>query len=467
MLAYPAILHVPGEHATIQAAVDAASDGDTVLIADGTYSGVGNRGIQWDATAKHLVIRSENGRDHCIIDCQGEDRAFLLNQGQDRRDVIQGLTIIRGKVFGPGGAICIRSASPRILNCVMENNSSFCINIDSNYGGGAMAVYDSAAPLIQGNIIRNNSSCVDGGGIKYDLFSFGELVNNIIEGNTSMTMGGGGISINQFSAPLVINNLIIYNISDSDFNGGEGGGISSSHSGPLIINNTIAFNRTGNFFHPGRGGGIAISKWLPQPVIRNCIIWSNESGSGSNNIQFEWDQWMDISYCNVEEDLDHIFDLLPHTNMDSPPKFADPDHGDFQLLPGSPSVNKGTPDTTGLYLPSQDLAGGKRIFENRVDMGAYECNKPTGLQAISPEQEFRVYPNPVSGQLFLENLQSHIHHGLQVIICDASGKKIYDGKMEKYDRITPISIGKQANGLYLLIVLSQGQVLYTQKFVKN
>jgi hypothetical protein len=169
----------------------------------------------------------------------------------------------------------------------------------------------------------------------------------------------------------------------------------------------------------------------------------------------------------VEEDLGHIFELLPHTNMDSPPRFADPDHGNFQLLPGSPSVNKGTPDTTGLFLPSKDLEGGERIFEDRVDMGAYECNKPTGLPAINQNQAFRVYPNPGSGQLFLENLQSDNRDDLQVIICDASGKKIYDEKMEKYDRITPISIGKQANGLYVLAVLSQGQVLYTQKIVKN
>jgi hypothetical protein len=89
-------------------------------------------------------------------------------------------------------------------------------------------------------------------------------------------------------------------------------------------------------------------------------------------------------------------------------------------------------------------------------MGAYECNKPTGLSSVHQHQEFRVYPNPGSGQLFLENLGSSIHDDLHLIIYDASGKKIYDEKMEKYDRITPIFIGKQANGLYVLTVLSQG-----------
>ena len=207
-LAYPAILQVPDDYSIIQAAVDAADDGDTVLISDGIYTGPGNRGISWDATSRHLVIRSENCRDHCIIDCQGEDRAFLLNQGQDRRDVIEGLTITNGKVFGPGGAICIRSTSPTIQDSIMENNTTHCIKLDSEYGGGAIAVYDSAAPYITGNIIRNNSTCNLGGGIRYDQQASGVLENNIIEGNKSNSIGGGGLCLSLFSNPLLIYYLI-------------------------------------------------------------------------------------------------------------------------------------------------------------------------------------------------------------------------------------------------------------------
>lgn len=261
-LAYPAILRVPDEYSTIQAAVDGADDGDTVLISDGIYTGDGNRGISWDATSKHLVIKSKGGRDFCILDCQGEDRAFLLNQGQDRRDVIEGLTITNGFIFGPGGAISIMSTSPTILDCLMENNTSHCINLDSYYGGGAIAVYDSAAPYIKGNIIRNNSTCNLGGGIRYDQYAFGVLENNIIEGNKSNSIGGGGISLSHFSNPLIINNLIRGNIADCPSYGGYGGGIYSSHSGPLIINNTIAYNSTGNFFNPGQGEA------LPSPSGR-------------------------------------------------------------------------------------------------------------------------------------------------------------------------------------------------------
>ncbi|MGH9360794.1 MAG: hypothetical protein ACRD2T_02680, partial [Thermoanaerobaculia bacterium] len=55
----PATLRVPGEHPTIQAAIDAAASGDTVLLADGVHRGAGNRDL--DFRGKPLHLRSENG----------------------------------------------------------------------------------------------------------------------------------------------------------------------------------------------------------------------------------------------------------------------------------------------------------------------------------------------------------------------------------------------------------------------
>ncbi len=61
-----ATIHVPGDQPTIQAGIDAAMDGDIVLVADGTWTGVGNRDI--DFLGKAITVRSENGPDSCIID---------------------------------------------------------------------------------------------------------------------------------------------------------------------------------------------------------------------------------------------------------------------------------------------------------------------------------------------------------------------------------------------------------------
>lgn len=67
-------IFVPGDYPTIQAAVNAAADGDTVTVADGVYRGEGNREINID---KNLTIRSAGGSGACIIDCEGtpEDSA--------------------------------------------------------------------------------------------------------------------------------------------------------------------------------------------------------------------------------------------------------------------------------------------------------------------------------------------------------------------------------------------------------
>jgi len=127
IISYSTIINVPDDYLTIQDGINAASNGDTILIADGIYTDVGNFNITWNAASKHLVIMSVNGPVNCIIDCQGKGRGFLLNRGHNTNDVINGLTITKGWAktaypYKDGGAILIKSASPQIINCMLLNN---------------------------------------------------------------------------------------------------------------------------------------------------------------------------------------------------------------------------------------------------------------------------------------------------------------------------------------------------------
>ena len=94
------IIRVPGDQPTIQAGIDAAANGDVVLIADGVYTGPDNKNL--DFAGKAITVRSENGRNKCIIDCEDDGRAFHFHSGEGPDSVVQGLTMRNGWVSRGG-----------------------------------------------------------------------------------------------------------------------------------------------------------------------------------------------------------------------------------------------------------------------------------------------------------------------------------------------------------------------------
>jgi hypothetical protein len=99
----------------------------------------------------------------------------------------------------------------------------------------------------------------------------------------------------------------------------------------------------------------------------------------------------------------------------------------------------GDPDTTGLNLPLLDLSGSERIYKGVVDMGAYEYNLPTTIPENSDQGDFHLYPNPSTGQMFLECREPKRQDELLLRICNIKG----------------------------VIVVSKGHPLYQQKIIKE
>jgi len=278
-----AVLSVPGQYPTIQAGIDAAVDGDTVLVADGTYSGDGNRNI--DFLGKAILATSENGAGSTILDCEGTSsatrRGFHFHSGEDSMSVLRGFTIMNGyaRVTAPappsgcGGGIVIRtSSSPTVEDCVIRECTA------EMYGGG-MFVYSESCPRVTnctfaGNrVIHGFTLSGYGGGLSLYQKSHARIIGCTFSENEASDLGGG-IAVNYLSSPLIKDCLIEDNIA-MDNGGGicSGGSAWGENCSPDIVECEIAGNSAATL-----GGGIGCCGG--SPVIRETAIYGNSGMSG-------------------------------------------------------------------------------------------------------------------------------------------------------------------------------------------
>lgn len=138
-------IHVPRQYSTIQAGINAANDGDTVLVADGTYTGEGNKNLDFGGRA--IVVISEGGPENCIIDCELSGRGFYFHSGETSDAMVEGLTILNGR-SAYGGGVHITDSSPIFKYCIIRD----CDN--DSYGGGVY-VSNGDPSFINCTICRN------------------------------------------------------------------------------------------------------------------------------------------------------------------------------------------------------------------------------------------------------------------------------------------------------------------------
>lgn len=295
----------------IQEAMDAAGDGDTVLVLDGTYTGVGNRGINFGGKA--LTLQSENGANTCIIDCQNADCALYFLQGETAASIVDGFTITHGSKPPPAGecscigGIYIYDASPIIRNCTITENgsrdSSFSIRgggvrchqsdvqithctISGNIAelGGGICCFDSN-PTITDCVITGNFSDELAGGI---CVSGGTLVicGGEISGNYVGEQGGGLYCGN---SEVTITDCTITRHYGLD----SGGGVDCEASDLQITNCTISHN--GAMY----GGGIYCSD--SNLRITNCAITQNSAANGAGI--YAYCSTSAISGCDISSNV--------------------------------------------------------------------------------------------------------------------------------------------------------------------
>lgn len=167
-----ATIHVPDDYAMIQDGIDASVDGDTVLVAAGTYTGSGNKDL--DFSGKAIILKSENSLDETIIDCEDEGRGFYFHNNEDVGSRLEGFTIINGNEVYGGGITC-HNSSPAITNCTITGNIAVL--------GGGLSCWDASAPVIMNCTIVENKARYDGGALYCD-DSSPTVTNCILWNNT-------------------------------------------------------------------------------------------------------------------------------------------------------------------------------------------------------------------------------------------------------------------------------------------
>jgi len=302
----------PANFSTIQAALDAATDGDTIIVRDGYYTGAGNRDIDFQGKAVHL--KSENGPENCIIDAQGTQaephKCFDFSNSSDW--AIEGFTLTGGS---HGGLYCVDSSGSICSNTILLNTGGSGINcyrsaaiiadnsIEGNNGYGISCSYSpleisgntvrgnaaggisgnpaviidnlitgntgtgiyGSPDVISDNLVTENVSLTRGGGI-FCSTSTVVITENLIAANTSAVSGGGIYSSND-SSPIITNNRIIGNMANGSASDGNGGGLFVDAAGADIRENVILGNTS-----TGRGGGVHLKNGA---VIHSSVIAEN------------------------------------------------------------------------------------------------------------------------------------------------------------------------------------------------
>jgi len=246
----------------IQAAVDAASNGDEIIVMPGTYTGTGDEVV--DMLGKSVTLRSSNGPNVTFIDGETQRRGIICQGEEANNTLIEGFKIINcigllydynGTMLSIGGGIlCVNAASPSLSNCIMSFNSA-------DYGGGLFAGQGSQLELV--DCTFTYGTAVVAGGALYLHFSNSNITECYFSNSSANNSGGAMISSN--SAP---------SLTDCNFNGNTaaefGGALSSYNSNITLSNSTFTGNSSVN-------GGAMYYAENSGAVVNGCTFTNNSA----------------------------------------------------------------------------------------------------------------------------------------------------------------------------------------------
>ena len=311
-------------YATIQKGIQAASNGDQVIVKNGVYSGAGNRVISFQGKA--IRVCSQNGPAFTTIDC-GQQQAFRATSGESTTTELDGFKIINGSVSSSAD---------------WEGDGIIRIYHD----GGTESALTIRNCIFTGHTVTANYVTTTVGIIMKSMSTKPAVVENcLFYGNT--INGGGWVG-----------------------SSGGGGGVicfpAQNHGAYNITNCTIANNTL-------TGSGKRIPVEIVSGSIKNCITWGNSAPnypfSVANN-QASMVNWASQVTYSLASGGVMLGGGLGVITLD--PLFSNPGAGNYTLAAGSPAANTGDP------------ASQKNLDGSRADMG-FRSNLAVGLAGLGPQ----------------------------------------------------------------------------------
>ena len=272
-------IHVPYQYQHIQDGINAASNGDTVLVHNGIYSGFGNTNLIFYGKSIHL--KSANGFEHTIIEGGHTNRGISFIYGEGSDTIVEGFSIQNCSDSLYAGGIYCYNSSPTLINNMIYQ----CEGEDN---GGGITLNSSNAMLF-GNVIAKNQCPLE---------------------STNRSIGkGGGLTIMNSSSPILQYNIIINNYAEI------GGALFiDSSSSPALINNTISNNKSNI-----SSGGIVLRNGSSLSCS-NSILWGNVGATSDQMVTYTGST-VNVTYSDIEGGYSGT------GNISSDPLFVSPSTG--------------------------------------------------------------------------------------------------------------------------------------------